>query len=213
VTALEGFDAGARRAVETAEAEAASLGHGAVGTEHLLLGVLTGDDRAAAALSSAGATVAAARHKVAEAGRAPKTPTDGGSLPFTSRAERALGRAVRFSHQARAEAVGTGHVLLGVLDVEGTAGQVLRGIGVDVSRLRDALTSEPADDATPPQQAPAPAATPAVATPTCSSCGAAVDELVFTKVRAVNEEGRTGEVVMFSCRSCGTVLGVAPPRA
>ena len=207
---IDGFDVGARRAVETAATEAASLGHGAVGTEHLLLGVLMGDDRAAAVLSSAGATVAAARHKVAEAGRAPKTPTDGGSLPLTSRAERALGRAVRFSHQARAEAVDTGHVLLGVLDVEGTAGQVLRGIGVDVARLRAAITSEPTDDA---PAATAPTSAPAAAAPTCSSCGAAVDELVFTKVRAVNEEGRAGEVVMFSCKACGTVLGVAPPRA
>jgi ATP-dependent Clp protease ATP-binding subunit ClpA len=210
VTALEGFDAGARRAVETAAAEAASLGHGAVGTEHLLLGVLLGDDRAAAALSAAGATVAAARHKVAEAGRAPKTPADGGSLPLTSRAERALGRAVRVSHQARAEAVDTGHVLLGVLDVEGTAGQVLRGIGVDVARLRTAITSASAEDES---AAPPPPATAPVASPTCGSCGTDVEELVFTKVRAVNEEGRAGEVVMFSCRSCGTVLGVAPPRA
>ena len=53
----------------------------------------------------------------------------------SERAARALGRSVRFSHAARASSVGTEHVLLGVLDVEGTAGQVLLWLGADVERL------------------------------------------------------------------------------
>ena len=40
---LQGFDAVAARAVALAEIEARQLGHDRVGTEHLLLGLLTND--------------------------------------------------------------------------------------------------------------------------------------------------------------------------
>jgi ATP-dependent Clp protease ATP-binding subunit ClpC len=154
----EGFGDVAREALATAEDEARALGHGTLGTEHLLLGILATDGSGAAgALRDAGVTLAAARHKVVEAvGRGAAVaaqPTE--PLPATSRAGRALGRAVRFSHLARAEAVATGHVLLGVLDVEGQAGQVLRGLGVDVHGLRGVLADVEDDAAPPPRPATA----------------------------------------------------------
>lgn len=205
MTDLRGLDDAARAAVGAAEREAAELGRDAIGTEHLLLGVLVGDGRAARALVDAGATLAAARHKVAETGRGRGAPADR-PLPMTSRAERAIGRAVRFSHNAKAEAVGTEHLMLGVLDVEGTAGQVLRGIGVDVAALRSALVAPTASAA--PE--PVPASAPDVVAPRCSGCGADVTDLAFTIVTATSDEGRAGEAVVFSCRTCGVVLGVAP---
>ena len=60
---------------------------------------------------------------------------------FTARAKRAIERASRFSLQ-RWRHVGTEHLLLGVLDVEGTACQVLRGLGVDVAGLRRTIDIE-----------------------------------------------------------------------
>jgi ATP-dependent Clp protease ATP-binding subunit ClpA len=62
---FERFTAGARAVVEQAQAEARSLGHGYIGTEHLLLGLL-GEGRgvAAQALRAAGVTAEAVRADV-----------------------------------------------------------------------------------------------------------------------------------------------------
>jgi ATP-dependent Clp protease ATP-binding subunit ClpA len=205
---LHGFAADARDAVTMAEIEARELGHARVGTEHLLLGLLASDDDAAAArLLAAGVTLAAARHKVAEA-VGPGATADGlpvGALPRSARASRALTRAVRFSHARRAELVGSEHVLLGVLDVEGTAGQVLRGLAVDVDRLRSAFEDEPGAHA---------ASDEAEATPTgprCPSCGAPLDEqLRYHLVAATHDGGSARDALVFDCGACGRVLGVTP---
>jgi ATP-dependent Clp protease ATP-binding subunit ClpA len=172
--------------------------------------VLVRTTPAARVLTDSGVTVAAARHKVGEAS-ARRRPGDPAPTVMTSRAERAMGRAVRFSHQEKAESVGTDHLLLGVLDVEGTAGQVLRGIGVDVAALRAALVAAP--DGAPVSAVPAaPAEDRAVVGPRCQHCGASIDDLTFSIVRAHGADARTGDAVVFSCTSCGAVLGVAPPR-
>jgi ATP-dependent Clp protease ATP-binding subunit ClpA len=127
------LDAEARRTLELAVHEAVELGHDRIGTEHLLLGLLAkAGNRAARALADAGVTVAAARHEVVEAPGPKARPTRRtGGRARSPRASRALNRAVRFSHAGRSELVTSEHVLLGVLDVEGTAGQVLRRLGVD----------------------------------------------------------------------------------
>jgi ATP-dependent Clp protease ATP-binding subunit ClpC len=220
----DGFSDVARQAVRAAEAEARSLGHATVGTEHLLLGLLASDGAGAAvALRDAGVTLAAARHKVAEAVGGTGTPSNSDEpLATTSRAGRALGRAVRFSHQARAGAVATSHVLLGVLDVEGRAGQVLRGLSVDVNALRASL-ADVDDAARPPRRAPAPGpAAPAPAVPvasgrrsaptaTCPSCGAElVHGLTYRVVKARSEGLRTRDALLYTCGACGVVLGAAP---
>ena len=202
-----GLGADAVDAVDRAEAHARALGSAVVGTEHLLVGVISGSSDAADALLAAGATVAATRAKVAETAGPSDTANDGDLSP-TSRATRALGRAHRFSHGERSEEVRARHLLLGLLDVEGTGGQVLRGIGVDVARLRDSLLT-----AATAASGPEPATSPPVAPgPRCPGCGTEVDALAFTNVPAADGDGRTGEVVVFSCRSCGTVLGVTPRR-
>jgi hypothetical protein len=171
---LRGFDAAARRAVARAEVEARELGHDHLGTEHLLLGLLTSQSSTARVLTNAGVTLTAARHKVSEAvGAPPDAPPPAGPLPRTPRVERALGRSIRFAHARGSDLVGSQHVLLGVLDVEGTAGQVLRGLGLDVDRLRMTLDRLPV---TPPGAVDAPDtvdAPDAVDTPDAS--GAAVD--------------------------------------
>jgi ATP-dependent Clp protease ATP-binding subunit ClpC len=199
-----GLGADAIDAVERGEAHARSLGSPVVGTEHLLVGVISGTSDAAHALLAAGATVAATRSKVAETAGTSDGAFPGDPEP-SSRASRAVGRAHRFSHGDRSEEVRARHLLLGLLDVEGTGGQVLRGIGVDVARLREALL----DEATP---APPVAASEGAVGPTCAGCGAGIDQLAFANVPAVDADGRTGEVVVFSCPSCGTIIGVTPRR-
>jgi hypothetical protein len=218
---LRGFGIDGRGVVALAESEARGLRHHRVGTEHLLLGVLALDGTAASArLQDAGITLAAARHKVAEAVPQGEVPP-AEPLPRTERAARALGRSHRFSHANRSATVGPEHVLLGVLDVEGTAGQVLRGLGADVERLRSALRTPPPDevasdepvDAAPPLEA-VPAAEPvAPATPApvvCAGCGAVLDDGIEYRVLIASGSRGPREVVAYSCRACGRALGAGP---
>ena len=202
---LRELDAGARLAVALAEVEARQLGHARVGTEHLFLGLLAeGESRGGQALRAAGVALAAARHKVDEAvgsSAAPEGTLPADALPRTARATRALGRSVRFAHARKAGAVGSEDVLLGVLDVEGTAGQVLRGLGIDVDRLRATLLDGD----------PVLATRVAVAQPVCPSCSAELArELTYRPVVARGERATTRDAVVFSCGVCGRFLGIAP---
>jgi ATP-dependent Clp protease ATP-binding subunit ClpA len=61
---FERFTDDARRAMALAQEEAAALHHGWIGTEHLLLGVLRGDDRGARLLHAFGVQHAAVREDV-----------------------------------------------------------------------------------------------------------------------------------------------------
>lgn len=199
----------ARRAVATAEAEARALGHDRVGTEHLLLGVLADEGSAASLLRRAGAALPVARRKVLEVrpALAPPPPPDR-ALELTGRASRALGRSVRFSHGSP-EGVTVEHLLTGILDVEGTAGQVLRSLGIDVEQVRAALDAgaRSARPSAPPAEEHArPAAKPL----RCPTCGIAIgDDLTWHAVRARGDHGPR-DVVVVACGACGTALGTVP---
>lgn len=194
---LDGFTAGVRRALTLAEREARALGHERIGTEHLLLGLLTEEGSAAAtALAGAGAVASAVRRKVHEAVGTDRPVTI--QPTRSARAVRAIGRAPRFARDAGATAVGSEHLLLAVLDVEGTAGQVLRGLGVDVEHLRGAL----GDPRSIPSQ---PTARPAQVV-RCPSCHAPLDGGVIATVVPTGHDG-TAEATLLGCPACGTVLG------
>ena len=127
---------GARRR----RAAATRLGHGYVGTEHVLLGTLAaGDDVVHAALRACGvepqALVAAVEARVPPGG---EPPISGGDLPYTSRAKRVLELAMDEAWALRDDAVDVEHLLL-ALAIEGRslATQVLRDSGVEVERLRE----------------------------------------------------------------------------
>jgi ATP-dependent Clp protease ATP-binding subunit ClpA len=196
---LERFSNAARQAVASAEQEARRLGHGHIGTEHLLLGILAGgEDSAARALVAAGATLDGSRDKVAEAVSAEGTGTVG-DLQFTDRAKRTLERASRLSLRRHDEHVETEHVLLSLLDVEGTAGQVLRGLGVDLVRVRAALASPPDDGDTRAAHG---------ASPQCAVCGSALDTALAHRVVTSHGESRhRQDFVVVYCSNCGSAIG------
>ena len=158
---LERFSDEARTAVDLAQAEARRLGHDHVGTEHLLLGILTeGKSRAARALIAVGVTPSACRQKVAEAVGKSTAATRDGELDLTERARRSLQRAVRLANRQRQDHVEPEHILLSLIQVEGRAGQVLRGLGVDPARVRTAMTEiDVAGDGSADGGLPAPALT------------------------------------------------------
>jgi ATP-dependent Clp protease ATP-binding subunit ClpA len=203
---LDGFAPDARRVVHAAQAEAEQLGHRQIGTEHLLLGLLDDEDAPAAlALRRAGVSLAAARHKVEEAVGAGTGPAARGALPTTKRASRAVEGAVRISHQRRSDAVTSSDLLRGVLNVEGTAGQVLRGLGVEVDQLDVIAAALESDVAVPRTKDPD---TPSVRCPSCADeLGTRLRHRVLT---AHAEDGTALDARVFSCGSCGAALGVGP---
>jgi len=211
---LDGFSDAARRAVATAEEEAVELDHDLLGTEHLLLGLLVSDEGIATLLGRNGAPLAAARRKVQEA-RPPAAARRrrGAILDTTPRAARALVRAVRFAHHARSHEVHCDHLLLAVIDVEGTASLVLRGLGVDLDGLRAALeqgetAAGAASSATRPARGSAAAAT--TTPPRCPSCKAALlDGVHAHATHATDDTGNHRHVTLYACGACGHVLGVS----
>jgi ATP-dependent Clp protease ATP-binding subunit ClpA len=207
---LAGFDEAATEAVALAADEARALGHDHVGTEHLLLGLLTNRSEASTTLTDSGVTLAGARAKVSEAVRAFSEQEAGvtGPLRRTPRADRALGRAARFAHVDGSALITSAHVLRGVLDVEGTAGQVLRSLRVDVDSLRGSLESPETKRVT---GRPRQRAARTTNSPRCPSCNEALDEHLLFRVIAANaESGPPRHAILFSCGVCGWVVGAGP---
>jgi ATP-dependent Clp protease ATP-binding subunit ClpA len=78
---FERFTDRARGATVAAQVAARRLGHGHIGTEHLLLGLLEGDGIAAQVLGGLGVTPAAVEREIqAEVGRGPLGPGDAEAL-------------------------------------------------------------------------------------------------------------------------------------
>jgi ATP-dependent Clp protease ATP-binding subunit ClpA len=195
------FSDRARSAVELAELETRRLGHHHIGTEHLLLGLLSeGDSAEAQAMKAAGATLDGAREKVAEAVGMNLDPYEGAPI-FTARAKRAIERASRFSLQRLDERVETEHLLLGVLDVEGTACQVLRGLGVDVAGLRRTIDIEVAATDTDSRAASG-------VSPRCANCREVLATVLSHRIlTATDEAGTSREFVIAFCAACGSAVG------
>ena len=208
---FERFDDDARFAVERAFAEAEAFRHDQVGTEHLLLGLLSvGSGNAAEALVSCGATLEGCRALTVEAAASKRRPSPGRELTLTDRAARALERATRLSLRQRSEYVTNDHILLSVLDVEGTAGQVLRGLFVDLTRLRALLGAPAVVSAGRVAAEPAVPASPRSngVGPRCPKCEMDLGATLAHK--AVASRGDDGLMVRWLiayCSSCGTALG------
>jgi ATP-dependent Clp protease ATP-binding subunit ClpC len=206
---LDRYSAEARKAVALANDESRRLGHPYVGTEHLLLGLLAeGDNAAARALQRAGASLALCREKVTEAlasrsGGASEVPPE--RLELTDRASRALDRAGRLSARLKSDEIETSHVLLSVLDVEGTAGQVLRGLSVDLAAIREGLSEdEPGSRTVTTEPELAPVSSAGVREPVCATCGSSLAASLGHAVVA------SGEGVGFDvayCTMCGAAFG------
>ena len=130
----------ARRVAALAEEEARRLGHGHIGTEHLLLGILLeGEGLAARALEALGVSLEAARRRVLEAVGTGDEPRPG-RLPFTPRAKRVLELALREAAVLGHDYIGTEHILLAVArEREGVTAKVVEELGAGPARVRGQL--------------------------------------------------------------------------
>jgi ATP-dependent Clp protease ATP-binding subunit ClpA len=134
---FERFTDRARRVVVLAQEEAGLLNHNYVGTEHLLLGLVSeGQGVAARALESLGIRLEAVRAQVEEIIGQGQTASTG-HIPFTPRAKRVLELSLREAKQLGHNYIGTEHLLLGLIrEREGVAAQVLLTLGGDLSGVR-----------------------------------------------------------------------------
>ena len=134
---FERFTERARQVVVLAQDEARALKHNYIGTEHLLLGLLREEEGLAArVLESLDITVEETRAQVARiVGEGDEVTT--GQIPFTPRAKKVLEVSLREALSPGHNYIGTEHVLLGLVQVDGgVAARILLDFDVDPEKVR-----------------------------------------------------------------------------
>ena len=127
---FERFTESARQVVVLAQEESRSLKHGYIGTEHLLLGLLRENGRAATTLGAHGIELQPARDWVAErVGRGDEEPP-AGQLPLTPRMKKIFELALEDAQAVGHNAIGTQHLLIALLhEGQGAALGAMRALG------------------------------------------------------------------------------------
>ena len=127
-----------QRALLAAQREAAELGRTYVGTEHLLLGVLTEPGGAIPVLK--GITLDAVRNEVLQILGRGEERVEGKQMVYTPRTKKVLEQSVREARELKQNYVSTEHILLALMrEREGVAAHVLIKLGLDLSKARDEL--------------------------------------------------------------------------
>ena len=127
-----------QRALIAAQREAAQLGRTYVGTEHLLLGVLTEPGGATAVLK--GITLDAARAEIIQILGRGEESVEGKQMVYTPRTKKVIEQSVREARELKQNYVSTEHILLALMrEREGVAAHVLIKMGMDLSKARDEL--------------------------------------------------------------------------
>ena len=137
---FERFTEGARRALAEAQEAAKKLGHNYVGTEHLLLGLMHGNDSPAGrALAQAGASLNdVLRETERLVGRGDYQFTD--SFGYTPRTKKIIELSLYEAKTLNNSYIGTEHLLLALLrEREGVAARILQDLGLDLNELRKAV--------------------------------------------------------------------------
>jgi ATP-dependent Clp protease ATP-binding subunit ClpC len=155
---------GEREVVAAAEQEARRLHHPRLGTEHLLLGVLSRpDEPGARALAKLGVTLGPTRAQVMRIVGLPETPSPP-ALTRTPMARGALAGALREAIEVGCTTVSSEHVLLAMLrERDSLAVRVLRDAGVDPRRLREEIAAAAAAPVPAAAESAAPDADPMAA--------------------------------------------------
>jgi ATP-dependent Clp protease ATP-binding subunit ClpC len=223
---FERFTDRARRSVVFAQEEARLLNHNYIGTEHILLGLLRGEEGVAAtALKTLGVSLDATRLRVEEIiGEGREMPP--GHIPFTPRAKKVLELSLREALQLGHNYIGTEHILLGLIrEGGGVAAQVLKELGADLDRVRQTviqlLSGYAAGSEGPSVEGEAEMAEvtsevarslepPGDDAPTCPNCFGALDETLAVRVLETTAEDEPLSVRIAYCSRCGVALGALP---
>ena len=136
---FERFNEHARRSLFFARYEASRSSSRAIGTEHLLLGMLREADEAMSELFlSLNVSLPQLRTELLRELPTPERATPSPDLPLAEDTKRALAFAVHEAESMGHSSVGTDHLLLGLLRLEyTTAAQYLQTHGFEVHTLRE----------------------------------------------------------------------------
>ncbi len=131
----------AATALKLAEETAASLGHGVVGTEHLLAGLIRVEDcLAAKVLKSKGVTIEKYMQQLNRYYGNSLADKPSRKVEMTPRSKSVLQISVNESQKLGTTYIGTEHILLAIIrEGEGLAVRILHDLGVDSQDLYNSL--------------------------------------------------------------------------
>src|ERR1019366_7236767 len=164
--AMNNFTPRAQQVLALARKEADRFHHNFVGTEHVLLGLISlGQGVAVNVLRKLGLDLGSVRQEVEkQVGTGPDQKM-WGNIPYTPRVKKVLALAQKEAKALNHTYVGTEHILLGLLrEGDGVAARVLKNLDVDVEQTRQEIlkeldpnfsaTDEPASGEAPGKPAP-----------------------------------------------------------
>ena len=127
-----------KRALEAAQKEAALLGRGYIGTEHLLLGILNDPGKASIVLE--GISLEDARREIVELVGKGEDTVEPGALSYTIRSKTVLEMSAREARDLGQDYIDTEHILLALMrERAGVAAHALTRLGVDLNKAREEL--------------------------------------------------------------------------
>lgn len=135
---FERFTERAQKVLYYAQEEAKNLKHPAIGTEHILLGLLReGEGVGAKALIASGIDLGKVKSTVTKLVKIGPGGFELGEIGFTPRAKKVIGLAQDEAVRWGVNYVGTEHILLGLIrEGEGVAAQVLLDLGANPDKIR-----------------------------------------------------------------------------
>lgn len=136
---LKNFTPRAKHVLALAQKESERLNHDYVGTEHLLLGLISlGEGVAVSVLRSMGLDLNILRFEVErQFGTGGETKQDG-PAPLTARLKNIIVMSANEAKSMNYNFIGTEHLLLALLrEGQSAAAQILRSLKVDVNRVRE----------------------------------------------------------------------------
>ncbi len=135
---FERFTDRARKVMALANREAQNFNHEYIGTEHILLGLVTENSGVGAqVLKNLGVDAKLLRQEVEKLVKSGPDMVLFGKLPQTPRAKKVIEFAIEEARALNHTYVGTEHMLLGLLrEGEGVAAQVLTNLGLELETVR-----------------------------------------------------------------------------
>jgi ATP-dependent Clp protease ATP-binding subunit ClpC len=136
------FSPNVKEVIQYSREEAIRLGHGYIGTEHILLGILRlGEGKALVHLRALGIDFLRLKKSVEDNIRDTATrPTNLGNIPLTKQAEKALKVTYLEAKFFKSDIIGTEHLLLSILrDEDNIASQILTQFGVNYDIFKHAI--------------------------------------------------------------------------
>ena len=137
------FTERARKVLVLSKEEARRFSHDYIGTEHILLGLIReGEGVACAVLQNLGISLNLLRKETEKLITAGSASSVLGDIPFTPRAKKSLELAAEDARSLGHNYIGTEHILLGLIrEGEGLASQILFSMGVDLSKVKEEIST------------------------------------------------------------------------